>query len=334
MKKSDGFIRLEALIKGKKLPSPDRLLNAVENVKKVMKSENPAIRPCSGDGSPGGLILLKELPLVIVPDLHARVDYMKALSCWIPPGMDRPVLTLLEEGKIQVVCVGDGFHSEGRKKDRWYQAYNEYSGGFERHSAMDMEMRDSLTLMLIVMDWKTHYPENFHFLKGNHENIMNENSEDNRAFSKFVAEGEMVKSWAKLFLDHRFVNQYYDFEKFLPVMAVGKKCCITHAEPRRYYSRKEIINCYAKREIIFDLTWTDNGESEEGTVESYLKEYFPDTPEALMYGGHRPVNEIYRLRAGGRYVQIHNPLRFAAVFRNSVSGFEKNLGLHYIDSTK
>ena len=58
-----------------------------------------------------------------------------------------------------------GFTSEGLKQNRWAQAYDEYTGGFEKHKAMDREMRDSLTLMLIVMDWKIHYPDNFHFLK-------------------------------------------------------------------------------------------------------------------------------------------------------------------------
>ena len=158
-----------------------------------MDNENPLIRPRDRGGYPGGLIMLKKLPLIIVPDLHARVGYMKALARWKPPGMSKAVLELLEDNQIQVVCAGDGFHSEGLKRERWIQAYREYTEGFEKHKAMDSEMRDSLTLMLIVMAWKTSYPENFHFLKGNHENIMNETSEDNRSFAKFAAEGEMVK---------------------------------------------------------------------------------------------------------------------------------------------
>ena len=28
------------------------------------------------------------------------------------------------------------------------------------------------------------------------------------------------------------------------------------------------------------------------------------------FGGHRPVRGLYNLRAGGRYVQIHNPGKF------------------------
>ena len=320
------------LTKGKKFPSPEKILTSLERVKKVMVSENPLIRPYDRVGLPGGLILLKNLPLIIVPDLHARVDYMKVLANWTPPGMDIPVLSLLEEGRIQVVCVGDGFHSEGAKQKRWIQAYKEYTGRFEKHKAMDAEMRDSLTLMLLVMDWKTHYPDHFHFLKGNHENIMNENSKDNRSFAKFASEGEMVKLWSGRFLGEKVLSSYYDFEKFLPVMAVSSQCCITHAEPRKYYTRDKIINCYEKREIIFDLTWTDNGESKKGAVASYLNEYFPDLPEGRMYGGHRPVREMYQLRNNGKYVQIHNPNRYAAVYLRDISDFENNQGMHYLDN--
>ncbi|MDX9801821.1 MAG: metallophosphoesterase [Spirochaetia bacterium] len=323
---------LEKFTKENEIPDPDKILTALEQVKKVMDNENPLIRPYDRGGSPGGLVMLKDLPLIIVPDLHARVDYMKTLAGWIPPGMDMPVLSLLEEGKIQIVCAGDGFHSEGAKRERWIQSYQEYIGGFEKHRAMDDEMRESLTLMLIVMDWKTRYPDLFHFLKGNHENIMNENTADNRAFAKFAAEGEMVKVWSRRFLGDKVLSSYYDFEKFLPIMAVGSLCCVTHAEPRNYYTKDEIINCYMNREIIFDFTWTDNGESKKGTVESYLSEYFPHLPEARMYGGHRPVKDLYQLRAEGRYVQIHNPERYAAVFLNSITDFETNQGLHYLDN--
>ena len=316
---------------GGKYPGEEKLLSVLEKIKKVTENENQDIRPADRGGRPGGLILLKDLPLIIVPDLHARVGYMKALADWKPPGMERPVLDLLEEGKIQIVCAGDGFQSERAGRKRWLHAYEEYKGGFLRHRAMDSEMRDSLTLMLAVMNWKIRYPDNFHFLKGNHENIMNETSDDNRAFAKYAAEGEMVKQWAKKFLGNRVLSLYYDFEKFLPVMAVGRFCIVTHAEPRKYYTKDDIINCYDRRRIIFDLTWTDNGESEEGTAESYLDEYFPPLKEARMYGGHRPVNGKYSLRAGGRFVQIHNPERYAAVFLRTVKDFENNLGLHYID---
>jgi hypothetical protein len=34
------------------------------------------------------------------------------------------------------------------------------------------------------------------------------------------------------------------------------------------------------------------------------------TAGCYYFGGHRPVRELYNLRTGGRYVQIHNPGKF------------------------
>ena len=332
MTEGDGYRRMEAIIKSRRYPGRNVLLAALAAVREVMDNEDPAVRPRDRENRPGGLIQLENLPVIIVPDLHARMGYMEALSRWIPPGQDRPVLSLLESGRIQVVCVGDGFHSESRGFRRWVRAYNEYTRGFLFHRAMDEEMRESLGLMLLVMDWKTNYPGHFHFLKGNHENVTNESSEDNRGFRKFVAEGEMVTQWFLRFLGGEVLHKYYLFEKFLPIMAVGNGFCAVHAEPRSYYTRDEVINCYSNREIIYDFTWTDNGESREGTVAAYLREYFPGIPQARMYGGHRPVSELYRLRAGGQYIQIHNPDRYAAVYLRGIEDFENQLGLVYLDS--
>ncbi len=57
-------------------------------------------------------------------------------------------------------------------------------------------------------------------------------------------------------------------------MAVGEFCCISHAEPRKYYTENEIINCYDNRKIIYDFTWTDNGAADEKTASMYLRNIF------------------------------------------------------------
>ncbi|QQO10265.1 metallophosphoesterase [Breznakiella homolactica] len=312
-------------------PGKEILLPALRALKQVTANEDPEIRPRGRNGKPGGLILLRDLPVIIVPDLHARPHFLETLASWIPPGFTEPALALMEKDALQVLCVGDGFHSESPGYKRWLEAYQEYLKSYRTHKAMDGEMEDSLKLMLLVMDWKIHYPANFHFLKGNHENIANEHSKDNRSFRKFVFEGDMVTLWFKKFLGQEVFEWYYDFEKNLPIMAAGNGFCVSHGEPRRYYTREEVINCYSNREIIFDFTWTDNGESDEHVVEDYLRDYFPDMPDALYYGGHRPVSDLYQLRAGGRYVQIHNPLRYPVVYLRNPRDMKNNYGIVYID---
>ena len=57
------------------------------------------------------MIFLKEdIPTIIIPDLHGRFNFLyRVLKFKIDE------LTVLEElykGTIQIVCVGDGFHTE------------------------------------------------------------------------------------------------------------------------------------------------------------------------------------------------------------------------------
>ena len=305
----------------KRLPGRRSLGNTLNSVITVLKTESMRYRPPGSDGKPGGLIMLPSLPTIIVSDLHARVDYLKSLLLWRPPGMDYTVYQGLSSKRLQIVCVGDGFHAESRAIARWRRAFEEYSMDFRRHRAMDEEMKESIGVMMMVMRLKTAFPESFHFLKGNHENIANENSADNRSFRKFVYEGAMVTAWFKKFMGDKLFNKYYEFEKKLPVFAVGNSFCITHAEPRVYHPKNDLIDAMIHREIIFDLTWTANGESEEGSVRRYLNEYFPHNPEARMFGGHRPVSENYWLRAEGKYIQIHNPAIYNIVYIRDMAEF-------------
>ena len=86
-----------------------------------------------------------ELPTVIVPDLHARYDFFHALMHARLLGAGR-VGEMLEEGRIQVLCLGDGFHSERRGRERWKEAFDEYATAFRVRKAMDEEMMESFAL--------------------------------------------------------------------------------------------------------------------------------------------------------------------------------------------
>ncbi len=285
----------------------------LHNVQEALDNESPVVRPRSVEGVPGGLVLLKPwLPVVIVPDLHARTGYLNALIR-IRRGQ-ATVLDALLAGQIQIVCVGDGFHSEARGARRWKQAWQEYRDGFLRHEAMDEEMAESLSLMLMVMILKTAAPEYFHFIKGNHENVTNSEEGGNRSFGKYAWEGVMVRDWFVQFLGEELLFRWSKFEHSLPLLAVGGRFMVSHAEPREFYSREEVISGRNNPALVFDFTWTGNGESREGTVEKMLAHYLgEDDYDSLYFGGHRPVSGPYSLRAGGRYVQIHNPERNIAV---------------------
>ncbi len=268
--------------------------------------ENPEIREKALDNSPGGIIRLKEIPTIIIPDLHARMEFILHLV------VKKQILEQMQNDELQIVCIGDGMHAESRAYDRWLKAFDEFSKKFKKHPAMDEEMRESFGLMEMIMLLKISFPDNFHFLKGNHENIANESGRGNHAFGKFAYEGEMVKQYVIMFYGQEFLKEYYKFEKLLPLMAVGKNFIVTHAEPQRFFDEELILNYNKNPEVIYGLTWTDNDAADDGSVDEMLRFYLSDqyTNSCLHFGGHRPIKTLYNVRASGKYLQIHNPSAF------------------------
>jgi hypothetical protein len=301
--------RLVDILRRPGLPEPEGYLAAVRGAEQTLLEEPPDVRPPSRSGEPGGLILLRpELPTVVVPDLHARMEFLASVLALRPEAGPR-VLDRLEEGSIQVVCVGDGFHAEGRAADRWQTALEEFKNGYRRHEAMDAEMRESMGLMEMVMEVKAAHPRYFHFLKGNHENIANQQGGGNFPFLKFANEGLMVLVYMRAFFGEDVLQAHADFEKRLPLLAVGRSFLVSHAEPAGFFSREDLLEYRQRPEVVYGLTWTDNGEAEENSVGEMLVSYLGEeqAQRAYYFGGHRPVRGRFAVRAGGRYVQIHNP---------------------------
>ena len=291
-------------------PTPESLERSLAVARLTYKQENADIRPADDSNQPGGLVKLRhDLDTIIIPDLHARRDFLLALFSM--PGKNAPtVLDELEEGLVQVVCVGDGFHAEGRAAMRWRKAFEEFTHAYKTHKNIDLEMTESLALMEMIMELKVSYPDYFHFLKGNHENILNENGNGNYPFGKYAYEGEMVADYMKMFYGEELTYEYAFFEKDLPVFVIGKNFLVSHAEPERFFTEDEIINYRNKPEVIYGLTWTADDAAEEGSVQAMLEHYLGSLDDVYYFGGHRPVSELYNKRALGQYIQLHNPYKF------------------------
>jgi hypothetical protein len=255
--------------------------------------------------------------VVVVPDLHARADFLRAVMA---ARLAEGVATVEEDlrtGCATVVCVGDAFHAELRGRDRWRAAYREFLRGYAPSPAMDEEMGEGLGVLSEVARLQAAYPCRFHFLKGNHENVANEGREGNFPFRKYAQEGVMVREWVLRVMGTEVFDRIYRWEKALPLAAVGDRFMVTHAEPARAYGPWEIVNAYLDPATIAGLTWTDNGQAEAGSVAGTLEAFFPADEGSRIFGGHRPVAERFALRAAGRYVQINTPnRRVVAVFRS------------------
>ena len=304
---------LNDILTRKSIPDPIEYLEKVSKVISILENENKNIRPDADDGTPGGILhIYHDIPTIIVPDIHARMNLISSLSNLRTE--EKTFFQLMAEKQLQVICVGDGFHSELNGKERWQSAFKEFEKGYKKHKSIDEEMMDCLGLMEMIMELKIAYPDNFHFLKGNHENIKNEETGGDHPFRKFVLEGEMVKTWILKFMGEYFLDKYSDFENKLPLLAIGENFMISHAEPRRCFDYEEVLNYIP--ETIHGLTWTANGDSEEGSVKAMLDMYIPDKKihEKLYFGGHRIINSKYKLRANGLFVQIHNPWNLQVVY--------------------
>ncbi len=304
--------KLEEIFQRKNPPEAGPYLETVRGTLETLGSEPASIRPPDAEGRPGGLVLLNPgLPTIIVPDIHARMDFFLSVLRHEAEEGGR-VLDLLAEGRMQVVCLGDGVHAEGRAARRWKAAQKEFQEGYRNHRNMDEEMRESLGVMEMVMEVKQSCPAGFHFLKGNHENIGNELGGGNFPFRKFAMEGLMVLTYMRSFYGEDLLGEYAAFEKELPLLAAGRNFLISHAEPQSFFPRQLLVEYRRYPEATSGLTWTDNGEAEEDSVKRMLDAYLSEGERGRSYyfAGHRPTAERYRLRAEGKLVQIHDPDRF------------------------
>ena len=302
------------------LPSYEFISSLVKNVCTVLANEAESYRPSNCVGQPGSLLKLYEqdkrcLPVVIVPDIHARPDFIKnILECTLPK-LKLTVRQALEQKKIDLVCVGDAVHTE-LSSLRWKLISAEFDDGIHTGHYMQDEMIATLSALCAVMSLKILFPENFHFLKGNHENILNSNLGGDYAFFKYADEGEMVKSFIQEYYDEKLLNLIAQYENLLPLVAYGKNYVVSHAEPAEAFSTEQLIDARFEEGVVEGLIWTRNGQVKKSTVLPVMNELLgkKNAKKALYFSGHRPVKENYALRQNEKLVQIHNPHKQNIVF--------------------
>mgnify|MGYP006284458411 CR=1 FL=1 len=308
---------------GNGMPGRAEIARVLVLAQRALATCGARLRPLNAVGRPGGLVYLPPSRyLVIVPDLHGRAEFLRTVMRARLPVGSGSVEDDLARGHACVVCVGDAFHAEARARERWRRAYREYVNGYSHSPAMDEEMAESFETLCEVASLQSAYPHRFHFLKGNHENIANERREGNFPFRKFAYEGEMVREWVLQRLGAELFRLVYKWEKALPLAAAGDRVLVTHAEPPVALTPRRIVDAYLDPDVIAGLTWTANGDAEDGSVAGTLGAFFPGRPCARLFGGHRPVPDRYALRQDGRYVQVNTPHRQVVAAFSDVEQFD------------
>ncbi len=308
--KKQSFNELKKILTASKLPSYQDIFDIADEVTDLLMSEKTDYRPEASDGEVGGLLDFKEVkePIVVVPDLHARPYFLlNILQFTLESG--KTVFEALKDNDIYLVFVGDILHTERNTRERWSAAALEFAENIYTGPAISAEMQEGLSLLCGLMKLKSMFPVHCHILKGNHENIYNHTGDGDYGFRKFADEGNMCRLFVQDYYGDDILYMIHCFEKNLPLLFLGNKCLVSHAEPKVAYNRQELIDARMLGRVVEGLTWTENDAAQEGSVAATIKNLtgLEDCGDYLYLGGHRPVNGNYKLRQDGLYIQIHNP---------------------------
>ncbi len=263
----------------------------------------------------GGIVELKEnIPTIVIPDIHARREMLFNILDKNLVSKDskekKKIFDLLKEGRINIVCLGDGMHSEVAENWAWSD-----NNDPQKQVKLKAEMIKSLGTMKMIMDLKSTFPENFHYIRGNHDNILGHEG-DMPGFAKYNSESINIKQWVETSYGRDFLNKYASMEKNLPLLAkLNKSVVFSHTAPSDIFSGVQInernpavSGANYNENTGGGLTWTDNtrGQTSSEKIEGTLHNIGADGAKWII--GHRPTgNEKYREQFNGKLIQINDP---------------------------
>jgi len=271
---------------------PKTFLEKLKMVNQLLQRESSRYRPPDKRGRPGGLVeLRKDIPTILIPDLHARPDYLAQALLNTPGDWEKFI-----NGELQVVCLGDAPHSED--EEIWKKAYDEYikSNGYQKGigPATEKEMQGTFGTMEMILTLKLLFPENFHYLRGNHDELGKAN------FHKLALEGPQTKAYVKAKYDQEFYQAYCQFEENLLLVARGNNFIASHAEPplRPASVKEKIINYRDNPKISFNLRWSRDTGPE--AINQFLKNM--GVPNGYLFSGHTDREQDFY--QDGQYVSV------------------------------
>jgi hypothetical protein len=203
--------------------SPPEATATLKQVNTLLRNE--ASRHQDALGNPGGVLELPDnVTPILVGDMHARVDNLLMILS------ENAFLEGLEKGTAALIILGDAVHPEG--PDRLE------------------EMDSSLLMMDLIFRLKLRFPDQVHYLIGNHDSflheIMKQGIPQGLLWEKHVlaARGEAYKAELELFY------------QLSPLLTLAKDFIACHAGPaRRKISRQILVDVHQFPDIVHDMTW-------------------------------------------------------------------------------
>ncbi len=304
------FSEIEKILTSPTIPLHQKIFDISDEVSDILMVEALDYRSKASTGEPGSLLDFHDdgATTLVVPDLHARPYFLLNILRF-PLASGQSVFQALQEKSIRLIFVGDILHTEKNSWERWSHVQSEFDQGIFTGPAISAEMLEGLNLLCGLMKLKSLFPEYCHILKGNHENIYNATGKGDYAFKKYADEGNMSRIFVQEYYGEDILYMIHCFEKALPLFFWGKKCLVSHAEPKKSYLKQEIIDARIYPQVIEGLTWTANDQAEEESVLGIIKNLTgkDDAGDYVYLGGHRPVPGKYKLRQNGLFIQFHNP---------------------------
>lgn len=347
-----------------------------------------------------GIVTLQDLPTIVIPDLHARREFLAKVMQQEINGVK--VYDLLKQGKINVVCVGDGMHStyptnwspsrfetvidergmrvnkrgpDGKlipspwgiafelEQNVWNKTREKYRNMHPQATDSEIdkltridpeanaayitrqeeakkvnptlhqeEMTRSLGLMKIVMDLKTQFPENFYFLRGNHDDMA-------EVIAKYeksgVQQSTIVKNWVIQNFGQEFLNTWAQFEGALPLVAKGKNFVVSHAAPLKPLTENSIKT--RDNSATWQLIWSDNTETNEDELKKAVHPTLIAlgmSEDTLWVIGHREPTKKYGSQLNGQLIQVNDGGEYIITYVPNDRKFEPEQDVHVLSKTQ
>lgn len=243
-----------------------------------------------------------KLPTIIVPDIHARWDFVDAIfSRFIP-------------GEFNILFTGDILHSEGNNY-KWIEIRDNYhdDGWNSAYQPMYEEWFNSFLALHKILEKQKEFPNNVFFLRGNHDDISCKLYGDYGKYCWPLMESKLFRQFGMQF-EAGTLNAYYKFEKKIPYLYIGPDFIASHAIPDEKVKLKDLKLNNAKTHALF--AWPDNT-----NWSSDCLTHFDVNLRALgqnadyWFCGHRPVKEpdLVRVQCNGKLVQNNHPRKWVII---------------------